>query len=39
MTKEEISFAVEAEARKHIPLPLSEVVWDWQLIGKKGLAR
>jgi type IV pilus assembly protein PilM len=35
MTKEEISFAVEAEARKHIPLPLSEVVWDWQLIGTR----
>ncbi len=34
MTKEEIPFAVEAEARKHIPLPLSEVAWDWQLIGK-----
>ena len=35
MTKEEIPFAVEAEARRHIPLPLSEVVWDWQLIGKR----
>jgi type IV pilus assembly protein PilM len=35
MTKEEIPFAVEAEARRHIPLPLSEVVWDWQIIGKR----
>ena len=35
MTKEEIPFAVEAEARRHIPLPLSEVVWDWQLLEKK----
>jgi type IV pilus assembly protein PilM len=35
MTKEEIPFAVEAEARRHIPLPISEVVWDWQLIGRR----
>jgi type IV pilus assembly protein PilM len=35
MTEEEVSFAVEAEARKHIPIPISEVVWDWQLIGRK----
>jgi type IV pilus assembly protein PilM len=35
MTKEEIPFAVEAEARRHIPLPISEVVWDWQIIGRK----
>jgi len=35
MTQQEIPYAVEAEARRHIPLPLSEVVWDWQLIGKK----
>jgi type IV pilus assembly protein PilM len=35
MTKEEIPFAVEAEARKYIPLPISEVVWDWKLIGKR----
>jgi type IV pilus assembly protein PilM len=35
MTKEELPFAVEAEARRHIPLPIAEVVWDWQLIGKK----
>jgi len=35
MTKEEVPFAVEAEARRHIPLPISEVVWDWQLIGKR----
>jgi type IV pilus assembly protein PilM len=38
MTKEEIPFAVEAEARRHIPLPISEVSWDWQIIGKKGFA-
>jgi type IV pilus assembly protein PilM len=35
MTKEEIPFAVEAEARRHIPLPISEVVWDWQIVGRK----
>jgi len=35
MSKEEIPFAVEAEARRHIPLPISEVTWDWQLIGRR----
>jgi type IV pilus assembly protein PilM len=35
MTKEEIPFAVEAEARRHIPLPISEVAWDWQIVGRK----
>jgi type IV pilus assembly protein PilM len=37
MTKEEIPFAVEAEARRHIPLPISEVVWDWQVIGRRSI--
>jgi len=32
MTKEEIPQAVKAEARRHVPLPLGEVVLDWQLI-------
>lgn len=31
MTKEELPGAVEYEARKHIPLPFSEVTLDWQL--------
>jgi len=35
MSKQEIPFAVEAEARRHIPVPLSEVVWDWQLIERQ----
>lgn len=34
MTKEELPFAIEAEAKRHIPLPLTEVVWDWQMVGK-----
>ncbi len=34
MTKQEIPFAVEAEAKRHIPLPLSEVVWDWKILSK-----
>jgi type IV pilus assembly protein PilM len=38
MTKDEIKFAVEAEARRHIPLPISEVVWDWQIIGRRPFA-
>ncbi|MBI2626166.1 MAG: type IV pilus assembly protein PilM [Candidatus Nealsonbacteria bacterium] len=36
MTEEELPKAVQYEARQHIPLPLSEVVLDWQLIGKKS---
>ena len=34
MTKEEFSEAVKYEARKHIPLPLSEVTLDWQKINE-----
>ncbi|MFH0791803.1 MAG: type IV pilus assembly protein PilM [bacterium] len=37
MTKEEIPMAVRFEARQHIPLPLSEVVLDWSIIGDAGL--
>lgn len=32
MTGEEVKSAVEFEARKHIPVPLSEVTFDWQVI-------
>lgn len=39
MTKEEMPFAVEAEARRHIPVPLGEVDWDWQLIGKREVGK
>jgi len=35
MSKEEIPQAVEFEARHHIPLPLSEVSFDWQIMEKK----
>lgn len=35
MTKEELPQAVRYEARLHIPLPLSEVALDWQIIGGK----
>jgi len=31
MTKEELSQAVRYEARQHVPLPLKEVVLDWQV--------
>ncbi|MDD4531813.1 MAG: pilus assembly protein PilM, partial [Candidatus Pacebacteria bacterium] len=34
MSKKEVAEAVGFEARKYIPLPLSELVLDWQLIGK-----
>ena len=33
MTKEEIPQAVKAEAKRHVPLPLGEVILDWQLIS------
>ena len=32
MTKEELPEAVNYEARQHIPLPLKEVILDWQII-------
>jgi len=32
MTKEELPEAVAFEARRHVPLPLSEVTFDWQLL-------
>ncbi len=35
MTESEIPQAVEFEARHHIPLPLSEVTFDWQIIEKE----
>ena len=34
MTKEELSQAVQYEARKHVPLPFAEVTFDWQVIEK-----
>ncbi|MCD6550214.1 type IV pilus assembly protein PilM [bacterium] len=40
MSREEIPDAVKFEARRHIPVPISEVVLDWFLLGgetgKKG---
>lgn len=38
MTKEELSNAINFEARQHIPLPLSEVVLDWSIIGNRETA-
>ncbi len=38
MTEEEIPQAVEFEARQHIPLHLSEVSLDWQIIKQKKSA-
>lgn len=35
MSKKEIDSAVGFEARKYIPLPMSEVVLDWQLINQE----
>ena len=35
MTKGELPEAIEFEARKHIPIPLSEVTFDWQIIDRR----
>ena len=35
MTEAEVPSAVQYEARQYIPLPLSEVTLDWQIVGKK----
>lgn len=32
VTKEELAQTVEYEARRHIPLPLTSVVFDWQIV-------
>ncbi len=37
MSQEELAQAVRFEARQHIPIPLSEVTIDWQVINKKTL--
>lgn len=37
MTKEELPEAVKYEARQHIPIPLTDVVLDWQIIESKPL--
>lgn len=33
MTKAELPGAVDFEARKHVPMPLSEVIFDWQILS------
>ncbi|MCH7605019.1 type IV pilus assembly protein PilM [Patescibacteria group bacterium] len=35
MSKEELPNAIQFEARKQIPVPISEVTFDWQLAGGK----
>lgn len=35
MSEAEIPTAIEFEARHHIPLPLSEVTFDWQIVAKE----
>ncbi len=37
MTREEVPQTVEFKARHYIPLPLSEVVFDWQIIEKREM--
>lgn len=34
MTEKELTDAINFEAKKHIPIPLNEVVLDWELIGE-----
>lgn len=38
MPEHEIARAVEFEAHRHIPLPLSEVSFDWEIIERKELS-
>jgi len=38
MTETEVPQAIEFEARHHIPLPLEEVTFDWQIIEKKQVS-
>ncbi len=38
MTREELPQAIKYEAKQYIPLPLSEVTLDWQIIDDKPLA-
>lgn len=38
MTETEIPQAIEFEARHHIPLPLEEVTFDWQIIEKQQVS-
>ena len=35
MSKEELNSAIRFEARKYVPIPLSEVTFDWQIVGGK----
>ncbi len=37
MSREEVPQAIEFEARHYIPVPLSEVTFDWQIIEKKEI--
>lgn len=37
MTREEVPQAIEFKARHYIPIPLSEVAFDWQIIEKKEM--
>jgi type IV pilus assembly protein PilM len=39
MSREELGQAVEYEARQHVPLPLTEVTLDWQVIEGKVLTK
>ena len=39
MTEQELPSAVKIEARKHIPVPLSEVIFDWRVLDKKHLEK
>lgn len=34
MTQEEVNSAIQFEARRHIPLPMSEVALDWMIINE-----
>ena len=37
MGKEELNSAIQFEARKYVPIPLSEVTFDWHIVGGEFL--
>jgi len=38
MTRKELAQSIPYEAKQYVPLPLSEVILDWHIIGKKEMS-
>lgn len=39
MPKDELNFAIKAETRRHVPMPLSEVSVDWRILNPKTMTK